>query len=361
MYRADVETVLRCEQCNKPFDRGKSYSHHVPQDAHDMLIRVTLEATLKRHRYYCRSRNNINNIRSRSCSSCIKAKARCDTKRPQCSRCSLKATDCHYPATTSRDAGATKQNHVDAPTRQRKSTSLLESQPLHYHGHQPGSNGREMIFDNASNFEDSEFASLGTQSLPWDDTSIDFNFLSLPKNDNTFQYSSPASSTSWLFHQPGVLNDCSSQIQQYLISPHPSIPSAPSYSVRLLVHRPKRKVATQRTAGLILHILKSYPLMMMRHGSLPPFIHPGTVSSTTGSDDLKALNNCMSLVHMISAGVKGSRELFWKNVSLECERFCDEVGLSSPGIPRQRPPGTDGDGSIQSTISGKHLVLCKPN
>lgn len=302
--------------------------------AHRLLISVASEATLKRHRYYCRSRKNDNTTRSRSCNSCIRAKARCDTKRPQCSRCGLKATVCQYPASISRDAGATKQSHIDAPTRRRRSTHLSATQSLHDQGRQEGSNDSDMILDSTITVQDLEFASPGTESLPWNDTGIDFNFLTSPKNDMTFQYSTPTTSPSWLDRQSAIQGDYSSQTQQYFISPLPSIPSAPSYSVRLLVRRPRRKVATERTANLILHILKSYPLMMLRHGSLPPFVHSGIVSSSADSDDMRALNNCISLVHMISAGVQGSRELFWKNVSLECERFCEEVGFMISRNPR---------------------------
>ena len=32
---------------------------------------------------------------------------------------------------------------------------------------------------------------------------------------------------------------------------------------------------------------------------------------------MEPLNNCISLVHMISGGVRGSRKLFWKVVRLE--------------------------------------------
>ncbi|KIW12356.1 hypothetical protein PV08_09633 [Exophiala spinifera] len=171
-----------------------------------------------------------------------------------------------------------------------------------------------MIPDGGLTIQDPEFASLGIEPLTWDDSSIDFSFLTSPRNDKTFQYPNPASSPSWLFRQLTREGDGSSEIQRHPMSPNLSIPSAPSFSVRSIVHRPRRKAATQRTASLILHILKSYPLMMMRHGSLPPFIHSGIVSSSADSDDMKALNNCVCLVHMMSAGVPGSRELFWKNV-----------------------------------------------
>ncbi|KAL1841425.1 hypothetical protein VTK73DRAFT_3484 [Phialemonium thermophilum] len=87
----------------------------------------------------------------------------------------------------------------------------------------------------------------------------------------------------------------------------------------------------QRIAKLILHTLKSYPVMLLRHNTLPPFLHPSTIAIAASNADnaMEPLNNCMSLVHMISSGVRGSRKLFWKNVRLECERLCQENAAST--------------------------------
>ncbi|KAF2420126.1 hypothetical protein EJ08DRAFT_31223 [Tothia fuscella] len=101
-----------------------------------------------------------------------------------------------------------------------------------------------------------------------------------------------------------------------------SIPTIPSSNVRSLIPRPKlRTGAALRTANLILSTLKSYPFMMMRHNSLPPFIHPQMLFSQGESLQVEPLTNCISLVNMISSGIQGSRKLFWKNVRLECERL----------------------------------------
>jgi hypothetical protein len=74
--------------------------------------------------------------------------------------------------------------------------------------------------------------------------------------------------------------------------------------------------------------MKAYPLMISRHNKLPPFIHPHLTAAGIGSDDTEPMNNCTSLLHMISAQVQGSRKLFWRNVRTECERFCVEVFLN---------------------------------
>ena len=65
--------------------------------------------------------------------------------------------------------------------------------------------------------------------------------------------------------------------------------------------------------------------MMLRHNTLPPFIHSSLLSRDVENNDMEPLNNCISLMHMISSGVQGSRKLFWKNVRLECEHLYEEV------------------------------------
>lgn len=65
--------------------------------------------------------------------------------------------------------------------------------------------------------------------------------------------------------------------------------------------------------------------MMMHHNTLPPFIHPRTISPNFDQGNTEPLINCISLVHMIGSKVRGSRKLFWKNVRLECERLLEDV------------------------------------
>ena len=111
-------------------------------------------------------------------------------------------------------------------------------------------------------------------------------------------------------------------------SPNLFMQPQPTYTLRSLIQRPRTEMGTQRTANLILHTLKSYPLMMVRRNALPPFIHPHFAASAHGienNDDMEPLNNCISLMHMIGSGVRGSRKLFWRNVRMECERLCQEV------------------------------------
>ena len=114
-------------------------------------------------------------------------------------------------------------------------------------------------------------------------------------------------------------------LRHSICMPNYTIPQTPTWNVRSLVHRPRLETRVQRTAGLIIHTLKSYPRMMLQHNSLPPFIHQHVLGSNSGDDDQEPLTNCINLVHMISSGYQGSRKLFWKNVRLECEQIMEQV------------------------------------
>lgn len=109
-----------------------------------------------------------------------------------------------------------------------------------------------------------------------------------------------------------------------------SIPAQVSSNPRSLILRPKAKTGGEGIAALISHTLKSY-LRMMHHDTLPPFIHPRTISPDFSRGNTEPLTNCISLFHMIGTNVKGSRKLFWKNVRLECERLLEDVSWASMG------------------------------
>jgi hypothetical protein len=201
--------------------------------------------------------------------------------------------------------------------------SLMADSPS-VENRQEASNDGDIILGSALVISDPEFANIGGEKFDWDDPDIDFaDFLDQQTNDETVQY--PSSGSSSLVRHSTPSTDQTVQVQQAISSPNVSIPTLPTYTLRSLIQRPKMKTEAQRSANLMLHTLKSYPLMMLRHNTLPPFIHPRLISSDVENDNMEPLTNCIILVHMISSGVQGSRKLFWKNVRLECERLCEEV------------------------------------
>ncbi|CAO2658162.1 Nn.00g074220.m01.CDS01 [Neocucurbitaria sp. VM-36] len=140
----------------------------------------------------------------------------------------------------------------------------------------------------------------------------DGTLLDATPSHQTDAYGIPAHHTC----QPGQLVHIST----------PSIPTMPNYQLRSFAQNPAIKGGTQTTAMLMARILTSYPMMMRSEDSLPPFIHPFSLSdvSEPESKSVESLTTCMSLMQMISTNAQGSRKLLWKNVRLECERLQGE-------------------------------------
>ncbi|KAH8810620.1 hypothetical protein F5884DRAFT_875195 [Xylogone sp. PMI_703] len=298
MSEVDVQPVLRCKQCNKPFDK---------------------QSTLKRHGYYCRSRGSGSTTRSRSCICCARAKARCDNKLPICSRCITKATECRYPTNSSRNTVSRTHGSDNTSTEWRERDVSLVIDP-------PGiencrdANNHDVILNTTFALTDPEFGNLG---MNWGDSSIDFtSFLTPQLNDISAQNGS--SRRSSLAHRPMSSTDEVVHVRPTGASLKAAIPLLPNCAPRLLIRRPSVRAGVRGITNLISHTLKSYPLMMMRQNTLPPYIHSRMMSCYVDDNHLNPLSNCINLVHMISHEVKGGRRLFWENVRLECERICEE-------------------------------------
>ena len=276
---------------------------------------------MKRHGYYCRSRRAGSTTRSRSCISCARGKARCDNRRPECSRCLSKAIKCYYPTKAPRGTGPRNQYGDDTPTQQRRLLPSLVADHPSVEIRQEAGNDDDAYRGTALDISDLDFAGLGGERF---DPDVDFvDFLNLQTNDEGVQYHSSDSSSLAPHSMPSTYQ--TNQIQRANGSPKPSIQTISTYVLRSFDQRPNLKTGAQRIANLILHTLKSYPLMMLRDGTLPPFIHPHLISSAAENNNMEPLTNCISLVHMLSSRTHGSRKLFWKNVRMECERLCAEV------------------------------------
>ncbi|KAI0172770.1 hypothetical protein GGR52DRAFT_546009 [Hypoxylon sp. FL1284] len=305
MSAADDQSVLWCRQCHKPFNK---------------------ESTLKRHGYYCRSRKAVRSTRPRSCLSCARGKAGCDNKRPKCSRCMAVGATCQYPtntpASTPGPAAASNRHSHDASAEPGMPTpsSMTDTRATDHHLH--GTNDTMLLDGNgALVLANSDFTNLGGNYAA-DSADLGFvDFINTQMNDS---YLSPTSPPLVNHSTPLADHAIDHAITpgQGFSSPHFSIPSTPSIAARSLVQRPKMQPGAQRIANLILHTLKSYPLMMYRYNALPPFIHPSLVTPNAENTDMEALTNCISLMHMI--GAKGSRKLFWRNVQQECERVSED-------------------------------------
>lgn len=229
-----------------------------------------------------------------------------------------KGIKCHYPAKSSRTKIPAQGVHTGWT---KTVTSPAAEHPPSVRDPPGGSGTDDVAVGGALDLSDQELASVGGDFLDWDDSGISFaDFL------NTQTFNAPLSpESSALSLQAASTTAQTYQTQEALSFSSPSIPRTPTVTVRILNHRPKTQLGTQRTANTILHSLKSYPLMIQRHNDLPPFIHNSLVSSSVENSDMETLTNCLSLVQMLNGSFQASRRLFWKNVRMECERLSAEV------------------------------------
>ncbi|KAK0122676.1 hypothetical protein ONS96_009713 [Cadophora gregata f. sp. sojae] len=233
----------------------------------------------------------------------------------------LNGIECHFP-TKAAEKSLPKIHQNNFPTVQQDITSFLAPEPPIIETQLEESHYGQVIQQDEI-LSNHNSLNVGDIYQPWDLPHLNFADLLNTQTINDFEQDpildppSPAQrSSSPITH---LL-----QTRQSTNSFNFSIPPSPASSIRILTIRPRPKPSTQRIANLLFHNLKSFPLMLSRQGTLPPFIHPNMVSSDGGYSHVEPLTNCISLVHMISSGIQGSRKLFWKNVRLECERLCAE-------------------------------------
>ncbi|KAJ0412973.1 hypothetical protein BJY00DRAFT_320252 [Aspergillus carlsbadensis] len=322
MYTGETEIepqsqrILRCELCNKPFDK---------------------QSTLKRHGYYCRSQRTGHTVRNRSCIACAKAKARCDGRRPGCSRCAGRAAECCYPAGTGVSASVTARRDRIQKTKAHSSTASGPSAERESRGGSldglallnPGAETGTTANANADGDANPELGfEIEGEYLPWDDLDIDFaDFLNTPGNTMSFtpnmvmasthiRYPSPSSISSIPIQPSPETNQQPLQMQTTSLSPAiTTLPRLP----RLLIPRPAPKPGAQRATALIQHTLKSY-LGHLRHDTLPPFIHPLSVPADIINGDspnnhTSPLSRCIDWIRSISSASTTSQAVFWENYS----------------------------------------------
>ncbi|KAF2704664.1 hypothetical protein K504DRAFT_506642 [Pleomassaria siparia CBS 279.74] len=235
-----------------------------------------------------------------------------------------KGIECRYPTKQPKNPRPSNVNTDDALNGTRISLPLLAADDIFIEPDKEV-NGDDIV-NGALAVPDLDFANFGENYFDWTDVNVDLT--EGQDEDRVEKVAQPtqitASTSSILVRHSTPLAVQPLQRQQSMPSDSFSIPPQPSYTIRSLVWRSSRTPGAQRTANLILYNLRSFPRMMLRHNSLPPFIHPHLMSSAFMEKHMEPLNNCISLVHMISSGIQGSRKLFWKSVGLECERLCAE-------------------------------------
>ncbi|GMG30699.1 unnamed protein product [Aspergillus oryzae] len=165
-------------------------------------------------------------------------KARCDNKRPECSRCKSKGVECHYPTKTSNASKSTTQQHANDAETERLNTIAQSVADI------PGldtfldaTNDGDIPLDRALVIADSEITAVGERYS--DDIMPDVDFadlLNVHMDGENILYTPSGSSSS--VYQSISSADEVVQVQHPRPSPKLSIPPVPTQAIRSLVQRP---------------------------------------------------------------------------------------------------------------------------
>ncbi|KAH7324431.1 hypothetical protein B0I35DRAFT_424159 [Stachybotrys elegans] len=252
----------RCSLCNKAF---------------------AAESTYKRHGYYCRSKLGRPSVpRQKSCAACVRAKARCAWLcTAYCVRCNERGLECE------RDGAQQVWN-----------VSSAEAPAL-------GSIDLAADLDSASVslglLADIDSASSTSTSPPaaWTAVHDLLHTLTLGSSERFRDYEDP------------VVQGCPYLVE--MIQPTTSVAFAPRTGAG----------NAQVLSSILIRILQSYPLMLLRRETFPPFVSPLLYSwaETGQTPPQHPLVNCVSLVHMFKAEAEPNKMFVWSVIKLEQERI----------------------------------------
>ncbi|KZL86511.1 hypothetical protein CI238_05857 [Colletotrichum incanum] len=279
--------VSFCEVCNKPF---------------------TKEAALKRHLPYCRRTRTRPRVRPRPCQECSTAKCKCSLQ-PRCARCTKKGLDCVYPETASQ----VTEGHVTAS-------------PVQYSSALETSSSQSFVRTDTPSL-------LLNDQPPWDSS-----IQSIDPDDSAMLFGGSTDSgldfvygLETLSHTVNVTDmrlapEAYQLIMSSCINNNKSVASfTTETSFPLNSVRTVNPVA-ENSANLIRRALRSYPQMMIRRSSFPPFIHPYQDKSHLP----EPLANCMSIAVLFASRNRDTRPFLWKTIRDEQERNLREMNNFTP-------------------------------
>jgi hypothetical protein len=247
--------------------------------------------------------------RKKACQGCTAAKARCNLARPRCSRCEARQTPCVYavpeppvdpaPRTFNRPFGVADLVNDDAPAE-------IEGQEIQ--GQSLATPNHSSIQETVSPpFQPGQFQNLGYPPTPSQTASLDTN-LNHRDGQNEFWTGDPVSFESI---ELICTLDPTRIRNRWLADFIPSVTD-------------RTKTYSPGVSSFISRVIKTYPHMLLTKGQLPPFIHP---SQMAGPEFPTPLANCLSLVRLWDAQVRGSEAIVSQTIKKEMDRLYSEVCL----------------------------------
>ncbi|KAL6812535.1 hypothetical protein J3E69DRAFT_359665 [Trichoderma sp. SZMC 28015] len=319
-----LDTLLFCPICNKPFDQ---------------------ETTQVRHVQYCRRRvARRAPPRPKACQACRKTKTKCDFGSP-CSTCTTRQVACTYEKSRNASLG-----HRVTPT-----ISMTNEFDVSWADMQTGSplpvtspldDGRRISLDEGLSpmgvlVDDPTAPTTSISGLDAVDVGLDLDYM-----DGIGTYDTAGNGMSQL--RPGISTEISSIAaprSTSVLSPSHNPPAiswpVSGYSSQAIT-RFSATIVSQSCRKFIASTICTYPRMMLRPDSLPPFMHRhscglGQVDSkmVTGIPSQSAVPEslaiCISICHIFATKTASSEKFFCRTVDAELRRLNEEVPGFSKG------------------------------
>ena len=274
-------------------------------------MHVLLDISHARHEQYCR-RRVARPPRPKACLSCRKTKSKCNFRLP-CSRCAARQVLCTY----------------------QKDVNSSVSLPLPDHATNLQSVAR---VDEVGNIQTDTTADrepiVGLHSRV-STSALNFGLVhdNRSPNDQTTAASITEDSLGLMVNSGHSFAVNFSVSLSIVVEPQISARTANS-----LVY-PSETFMSNSLRQHIMYILRSYPLMLTRPDSLPPFIHiwgcgrhfdgretaPAHDHSSVGFGPLHPLAACISIAHMFNSRTPNSDEFIWRTIESEQRQIVDQV------------------------------------
>ncbi|KAF4772899.1 hypothetical protein HER10_EVM0005040 [Colletotrichum scovillei] len=281
--------VFFCALCSKPFSQ---------------------ETALKRHVSYCRRTKDRPRSRPKPCRECSAAKHKCSLQ-ARCTRCTKKGLDCTYAENRTQEPTAS----TEALNAQVWAPSLLGLD---------SANPQSIFAPEASTFD---------HQVRWDPFS---QMIELPDEVafGNFPLTEPGLGhiTEDLVVGDTYLSPSPEPYRQIL--PHSvnlgrRVTSNTSWIVFPLQFIKEPKAAANGSANMIKQALRSYPEMMLRRSTFPPFIHQYQDKSHLP----EPLANCMGIAILFVSRNPDTSSFLWQSIRKEQDRNLSEVGIVHPALP----------------------------
>ncbi|VUC29123.1 unnamed protein product [Clonostachys rosea] len=252
--------------------------------------------SFKRHLSYCRKAQFKRKGRPKPCDGCSLAKTKCSLDEPTCHRCRSKDLRCVYGA---------------------KLLEELFQNPDLQHGIPSGSPS-DLHFEQMPTAGDPPANLTGTlDPLPG------FNsHPTLPESSWPFASSHISNIQESVTESTRITSE---SLQSLVIFPLNEIaPTQPTEAVdepATLKALKQPNPEAEASATIIMHCIRSYPQMMLRRQTFPPFIHPHWHTEKLPEN----LVNCMSIAQLFVTRTPENSPFLWRTIDNEVGRFENEA------------------------------------